>query len=252
MTARSKTKAVKPLEDARPAPPKRRATHTWKSPSADPSVLLIKDAERTRAEIIEVATKEFSNKGYSGGRINEIALRTRTSKRMIYYYFGSKEGLYKAVLFEHYRTLRADEHLLNLDSKPPLEALRDLVHFTFDWYLEHADQVPLVMVENIHQGRHVKNLPTIEPLNSVAISVVQRICERGVADGVIRPGLRPIDIYMSIASASFFNVSNRYTFAAIFNHDMASKKEAKIRRDSITEMILRYVAADPDAVSAKR
>jgi len=250
MTVRSKNSAAAPLAAAKPAPAKRRATHTWKSPSADPSVLLIKDAERTRSEIIEVATKEFSNKGYSGGRINEIALRTRTSKRMIYYYFGSKEGLYKAVLFEHYRRLRTDEQLLNLDSKPPLEALRALVHFTFDWYLDHADQVPLVMVENIHQGRHVKNLPTIEPLNSVAISVVSRICERGVADGVIRPGLRPIDVYMSIASASFFNVSNRYTFAAIFNHDMTSKKECKIRRDAITDMILRYVAADPKAVSA--
>ena len=208
-------------------------------------MLLIKDAERTRAEIIEVATKEFSTNGYSGGRINEIAERTRTSKRMIYYYFGSKEGLYRAVLYEHYRSLRADEQKLQLEKHPPLEALKLLIHFTFDWYLDHADQVPLVMVENIHRGRHIKGLPTLEPLNSVAISVVQKICDRGVAEGVIRPGLRPIDIYMSIASASFFNVSNRYTFAAIFGHDMTSKKESKVRRDAVTEMILRYVAVDP-------
>jgi len=249
MTASSKTAAAASAIEAKAITPRRRATHTWKSPSQDPSVLLIKDAERTQAEIIAVATEEFSTNGYSGGRINEIALRTRTSKRMIYYYFGSKEGLYRAVLFEHYRRLRAAEAKLKLDSKPPLEALTSLIHFTFDWYLRHADQVPLVMVENIHRGRHIKHLPTIEPLNSVVIGLVNRICERGVAEGVIRPGLRPVDIYMSIAATSFFNVSNRYTFASIFGHDMTSKKEAKLRRDAVTEMILHYVSVDPALVS---
>jgi AcrR family transcriptional regulator len=251
MGVRSKSPSPPPAPLEQPSP-KRRATHTWRKNAQDSSVLLVKDAERTRAEIIAVATEEFSTYGYSGGRINEIAERTRTSKRMIYYYFGSKEGLYRAVLYEHYRRLRTDEQDLHLEKLPPLDALKALIHFTFDWYLDHADQVPLVMVENIHQGRHIKTLPTIEILNSVAINVVQNICKRGVADGVIRPGLRPIDIYMSIASASFFNVSNRYTFAAIFGHDMTPKKEAKIRRDAITEMILRYVAVDADSVKAKR
>ena len=251
MPARSKASTAEPSPAPKAATPKRRARHTW-SPSQDPSVLLIKDAERTQAEIIEVAMAEFSANGYSGGRINEIAERTRTSKRMIYYYFGSKEGLYRAVLYEHYRRLRADEETLKLDSKPPLEALKALIHFTFDWYLSHADQVPLVMVENIHKGRHIKHLPTIEPLNSVVIDLVHRICERGAAEGVIRPGLRAVDVYMSIASAAFFNVSNRYTFAAIFGHDMVSKKEIKIRREAVTEMILRYVAVDADSVTAAR
>lgn len=225
---------------------RRRVAHVARSGSAQNPVLLVKDAERTRADILEEATKEFSRNGYSGGRINEIARRTRTSKRMIYYYFGSKKGLYKAVLFEHYRRLRADEGALNLDEKPPLEALKRLVYFTFDWYLEHADQVPLVMVENIHRGAHIADLPAIEPLNTVVIGLVDRICKRGVIDGSIRPGLRAIDIYMSIAAMSFFNISNRYTFKAIFGHDMTRATELKQRRDGITEMVLRFVAADPD------
>ena len=243
-------RADKKAEEA--APPKetsgvrRRVAHLAKSGSAQTPVMLVKDAERTQADILEEATKEFSRKGYSGGRINEIAKRTRTSKRMIYYYFGSKEGLYKAVLFEHYRRLRADEGELKLDEKPPLEALKRLVHFTFDWYLAHAAQVPLVMVENIHRGAHIAELPSIEPLNTVVIGLVDRILKRGEAEGSIRPGVRAIDVYMSIAATSFFNISNRYTFKAIFGHDMTGAAEIAVRRDAVTEMVLRYVAIDPD------
>jgi len=224
-----------------PKLPKRRVAHTAKGNSKSGPELVIKDAERTRAEIIEVATKEFSQRGYSGGRINEIAERTRTSKRMIYYYFGSKEVLYRAVLFEHYRRLRANDSAAGLEDKPPLEALATLTRLTFDWYVEHATEVPLVMVENIHRGKHVNSLPEFESLNSTAIDLVRLIYDRGVADGVMRPNLRPIDIYISIASASFFNVSNRYTFKAIFGHDMSTKEEIARRREALTDCVLRYV-----------
>ena len=220
--------------------PKRRAAHFAKL-ATDPGGGMIKDAERTRAEILAVATEEFSRRGFSGGRVNEIALKTRTSKRMIYYYFGSKAGLYQAVLLEHYRRLRTDEGQLALDSKPPLEALQRLVHFTFDWYVEHAAEVPLVMVENIHQGAHIRKLPALESLNSKAIDLVQRIYERGVKDGAMRPGIRPIDIYMSIAAASFFNISNRHTVAALFGYDMADAQELARRRIAVTDMIISYV-----------
>jgi AcrR family transcriptional regulator len=244
MTARSKQDASQTPKEKTAV--RRRVAHVAKSGSAQTPVMLVKDAERTQADILEEATKEFSRKGYSGGRINEIAKRTRTSKRMIYYYFGSKEGLYKAVLFEHYRRLRADEGELHLDELPPLEALKRLVGFTFDWYLAHAAQVPLVMVENIHRGAHIAELPTIEPLNTVVIGLVDRICKRGVAEGSIRKGVCAIDVYMSIAATSFFNISNRYTFLAIFGHDMTGAEETKARREAVIEMILRYVAVDPD------
>src|SRR6478609_7332413 len=152
----TKTSDAKATPATEAASPKRRVAHTATRNTKSGPELVIKDAERTRAEIIEVATKEFSQRGYSGGRINEIAERTRTSKRMIYYYFGSKEGLYKAVLFEHYRRLRANDRDAMLAEKPPLEALAVLTRFTFDWYVEHAKEVPLVMVENIHHGVHIR------------------------------------------------------------------------------------------------
>jgi AcrR family transcriptional regulator len=245
MTRSTTSKDAKAAEAIAPTPPKRRIAHTAKRNSKSGPELVVKDAERTRAEIIDVATKEFSQRGYSGGRINEIAERTRTSKRMIYYYFGSKEVLYRAVLYEHYRRLRANDSEAGLQDKPPLDALAALTRLTFDWYVEHASEVPLVMVENIHRGKHVNSLPEFESLNSTAIELVRSIYDRGVAEGVMRPNLRPIDIYITIASASFFNVSNRYTFKAIFGHDMSLKEEIARRREALTDTVLRYVAANP-------
>jgi AcrR family transcriptional regulator len=245
----SRRAAVSPPDHPTPPPaPKRRVAHVAKHVSQGSTGLMIKDSERTRAEIIEVATKEFSLRGYSGGRINEIAERTRTSKRMIYYYFGGKEGLYRAVLYEHYRRLRANDRDTLLAKLPPLKALATLTRHTFDWYVEHAAEVPLVMVENIHRGAHISTLPDIESLNSTAIEIITSIYERGVKGGVMRPGLRPIDVYMTIAAASFFNVSNRYTFKAIFAHDISTPEEIALRRQAVTETVLRYVATHPSLV----
>jgi len=199
------------------------------------------DPERTKANIIQIATEEFSEVGYSGARIDRIADKMNTSKRMIYYYFGSKEGLYSAVLLEYYRQLRGAEADLRLDEKPPLEALAELMEFTFDYHAANADNVRLVMVENIHKGKHIKQMPTLEPINTSVIDTVGRICARGVAEGVIRADVKPWDVYTSIAALSFFNVSNRYTFSAIFNHDMISPEAAAERRAAVVDMMIRYV-----------
>jgi AcrR family transcriptional regulator len=199
------------------------------------------DPDRTKADIIAVATEEFSEHGLSGARVDSIAERTRTSKRMIYYYFQSKEGLYREVLVNYYLTLRNAERELNLDDLPPLEAIEKLVHFTVDFHNRHGDDVRLVITENMQRGRHIKTLPSLEPINSVVINAVRRICERGATDGVMREGIDPIDLYMSIAALSFFNISNRHTFSIIFNTDMESAEALELRKASITDMILRYV-----------
>lgn len=200
------------------------------------------DPERTQANIIEVATHEFSEKGLSGARIDEIADRTNTSKRMIYYYFESKEGLYRAVLEDCYRRIRSIEGTLDLEHKPPVEALAQLVRFTFDYQVSNPDFIRLVMVENIHHGEHIAQLEDLRALSGTAIEALRRICERGVAEGVMRSDLDPIDLHMSISALCFFNVSNQHTFSTIFKVDMTSPEAAKARRESVTKMILRYVA----------
>jgi AcrR family transcriptional regulator len=199
------------------------------------------DPERTMQNIIEVATQEFSNKGLTGARIDEIAALTRTSKRMIYYYFGSKEGLYIAVLEEAYRRIRQIESELHLEDLPPVEALRTLVGFTYDYQLANPDFIRLVMNENIHNGEFLAQSRTIQELNVPAINAVRAVYERGCAEGVFRPDIDPVDLHMSISALCFFNVSNRHTFALIFKRDLDTPEAIAARRASIVEMISRHV-----------
>ena len=178
------------------------------------------DPARTMANILEVATREFSDKGLAGARIDEIAAATRTSKRMIYYYFESKEGLYVAVLEEAYRRMRAIEAELHLEDLPPEDALRKLVGFTVDYQLANPDFIRLVMTENIHRGEFLAQSRRSRNSTCRPSKALRRVYERGVAGGVFRIGLDPIDLHMSISALSVFNVANRHTFALIFKRDL--------------------------------
>ncbi len=199
------------------------------------------DPARTMADIIEVATREFAEKGLAGARIDVIAEAMRTSKRMIYYYFGSKEGLYIAVLEEAYRRMRAIEAELHLEDLPPEDALRKLVGHTVDYQLAHPEFIRLVMTENIHRGEYLARSQAIHQLNVPAIEGLRRVYERGVAVGVFRAALDPIDLHMSISALSVFNVANRHTFSLIFQRDLELPAALIARRDSIIEMIVRFV-----------
>jgi AcrR family transcriptional regulator len=199
------------------------------------------DPERTMADIIEVATHEFSEKGLAGARIDVIAEAMRTSKRMIYYYFGSKEGLYIRVLEEAYRRIRQIETGLHLEDLPPDEALRKLVGFTVDYQLANPDFIRLVMTENIHRGEYLAQSKVIHQLNVPAIEGLRRVYERGLAAGVFRSGVDMIDLHMSISALSFFNTANRHTFALIFKRNFDAPAAIAARRDNIIEMIVRFV-----------
>ncbi|WP_369821769.1 TetR/AcrR family transcriptional regulator [Polaromonas sp. OV174] len=195
------------------------------------------------AGILEVATTEFANKGLSGARIDEIAAATRTSKRMIYYYFGSKDGLYIAVLEEAYRRMRAIESELHLEDLPPEDALRRLVGFTFDHHYDNQDYIRLVMTENMERGAHLAQSKSIQALNVPAIEAIRKLYDRGVTAKLFRPGLDAIDIHASISALTFFNVSNQHTFGLIFKRDAHSAQALAARRDSIIEMLVRFVRA---------
>ena len=193
------------------------------------------------ADIIAVATREFAEKGLAGARIDVIAEAMRTSKRMIYYYFGSKEGLYVRVLEEAYRRIREIEAGLHLEDLPPEDALRKLVAFTVDYQLANPDFIRLVMTENIHRGEYLAQSKLIQKLNVPAIEGLRRVYERGVAEGRFRVGIDAVDLHMSISALSVFNVANRHTFALIFQRDLESPSAQIARRDSIVEMVVRFV-----------
>ena len=193
------------------------------------------------AGILEVAMAEFAEKGLSGARIDAIAEATHTSKRMIYYYFGNKEGLYVAVLEESYRRMRAIEAELHLDDLAPIAALQRLTEFTFDHHQGNEAYIRLVMCENIERGQYLAQSKSIQELNVPAISSIQRLYDRGVGSGVFRTGLDPIDIHASISALTFFNVSNQHTFGLIFKNAGQSKKAQTTRRQNIVELIVRFV-----------
>jgi AcrR family transcriptional regulator len=199
------------------------------------------DAEQTKRELLEVATEEFAAMGLNGARVDEIADRTRTSKRMIYYYFGSKEGLYLAVLEKAYSDIREVEKTLSLENLDPVAAIRKLVSFTFDYHDAHPEFVRLVSIENIHCAAYLKTSDSIKTRNLSVIKTIEDILKAGVEAGVFRSGVDPIDLHMLISGFCFHRVSNHYTFGTIFGRDPMSPDLKSRHRRMIADAICAYL-----------
>ena len=202
------------------------------------------DPEGTRQNIMEGASQEFALNGLSGARIDEIAAKTRSSKRMIYYYFGDKEGLYLSALENAYRQVREGEAKLDVEGLAPVEGLRRLVEFTFDHHHQHEDFIRMVMIENIHHGQYLERSNVVRELNVTAIAHIQALYERGVAEGLFREGLDPLEIHWQISALCFFNVSNRATFSRLFARDFGTQDMLARLRHNTVDMVLRYVLRD--------
>jgi AcrR family transcriptional regulator len=201
------------------------------------------DEDGTRDRILAVALQEFSRHGLAGARIDAIAAESGLNKGMIYYHFGSKEELYIAALEESYRRFRQIESAFHLDSLPPVPALRGLVGATFDFHAAHPEFIRMVMGENINQGEYIRKISGLQAINHPAIALLERLCKRGIAEGVFRADLDPVDLHMSISALSFYNVSNRHTVGFIFGRDLGAADVHAARRESVIDMILRGVRA---------
>jgi len=199
------------------------------------------DPQGTKQNILEIASEEFALNGLSGARIDEIAARTRSSKRMIYYYFGDKEGLYLSALENAYRLVREGESKLDIDGLSPIDALTRLVEFTFDHHHQHEEFIRMVMIENIHHGQYLDRSKAIRELNVTAIDYISKIYARGVADKVFRTGIDPVELHWQISALCFFNVSNRATFSKIFDRDFGAAAALDRLRKNSVEMVLRFV-----------
>ena len=206
-----------------------------------------RDPERTRQEILDVALSEFARNGYAGARVDEIAARTRTTKRMLYYYFSSKEQLYIAVLERAYSTARDAERQLDVDHLEPLSAIRTLAELTFDHHESHQDFISLVAIENIHRAEFIVQSPALAELNTPAVAVIESILQRGRESGAFRRDVEAIDVHMMISAFCFFRVSNRHTFGALFGVDMLDPARRDRYRQMIGDMVVSYLSAQPTA-----
>ena len=207
-----------------------------------------RDAARTRAEILEVATQEFARLGYSGARVDDIAARIRTTKRMIYYYFGNKEQLFTAVLEHAYTAIREAEQQLESADLDPISAIRRLVELTFDHHESHPHFIRLVSIENIHEAEHITASETIGALNSPAIEIIGRILEEGREQGVFTSEVDAVDLHAMISSFCFFRVANRHTFGALFGRDLTAADRREHYRTMLGDLVLRYLTGDAPAL----
>ena len=200
-----------------------------------------KAPEANRARIVKAAIDEFASRGFKGASMDAIAARTHTTRALINYYFGGKEQIYLAVLEQVYAEIRQAESLLDLEHLAPVDAVRRIVQFTFDYYLGHEGFVRLVVAENQAKGRYLKKSKAMRSLNRTIIDTLARVIERGEATGDFRPGLDPVEVHMSIAALGMFNVTNQHTFSAIFQREMGAKGDVRRRREMVTEVILSYL-----------
>ncbi|MDD7926816.1 TetR/AcrR family transcriptional regulator [Actinomycetospora chibensis] len=202
-----------------------------------------RDAVRTRADLLAVATTEFADHGFSGARVDEIAARTRTTKRMIYYYFGSKRGLYLAVLENAYAGIRVLEAQLEVEHLDPARAMRALAELTFDHHESHPDFVRLVAIENIHRAEHLRTSEVLAGLAAPAVDVLGGILERGRAAGLFRDDVDALDVHMVISAFCIFRTANRYTFQAVFDRDLLDPDRRAHYRRMVGDLVLEYLTA---------
>jgi len=203
-----------------------------------------RDRERTRQEILEIAFAEFAENGLFGGNTDAIAARANITKRLIFYYFNSKEELFTAVLEMAYAKMRLAEEDLHLETLEPEAAIRRLAEFTFDFDQANPEYVRLVTIENIHRGRHIRGSKKLREMTRPIVSQIAAVLDRGIRAGAIRPGIDPIELHMSLNALCFFSVANRHTFEAQFATDMSSQKAKAQRRLEIADLLWRYVRSD--------
>ncbi len=197
----------------------------------------------TRERILEAATQEFAARGLGGARVDAIAGRARANKRMIYHYFGNKEDLFLAVMERTYAHIRSKESALNLDALAPVEAMRKLVRFTFNYFLENPHFVTLLNSENLHQARHIRRSPRVKDINSPVIAALEGILARGRESGVFRGDVDPIQLYISVAGICYFYFSNIHTLSTIFERDLLTRAALRERERHVIDVVLGYLRA---------
>lgn len=205
--------------------------------------LRVRDADATKARILEAAKEEFAKLGLGGARVDEIADRAKANKRMIYHYFGSKEELFKIVLEEAYIDIRTAEQSLDLEHLPPREALSRLVTFTWRYYLENPEFIRLVNSENLHKARHIKESARLQEVSRRFTGMVHDILKRGEAEGVFRPGIDPVQLNITIAAIGYYYLTNRFTGSFLFEQDFMAPEALDARLAFNLDTVMRLVEA---------
>lgn len=204
-----------------------------------------RDADATRTRILVAAKKEFAKRGLGGARVDEIAERAKANKRMIYHYFENKENLFRVVLEDAYTHIRTAEQKLELEHLPARNALEKLIRFTWDYYLKNPEFITLVNSENLHKARHLKQSEIIDQISRRFVDMVSDLLDRGVKEGVFRPGIDPVQLNITIAAIGYYYLTNRFTGSIVFQRDLMTPEALDERLTFNIETIMRLVCITP-------
>ena len=200
-----------------------------------------RDPDATRARILAAAKSEFAKKGLGGARVDDIAAKARINKRMLYHYFGNKEELFQRTLEDAYGAFRAAEAALKIEQDEPITALKRLVTFTWDYYLANPEFITLVNSENLHKARHIKASEAMDDMNKPFVARMQKLLQRGVAQGLFRSDLDPVQILIALAGFGFHYLTNRHTGAIVYGRDLMSEQAKAARLKFNVDSVLRIV-----------
>ncbi len=201
----------------------------------------VRDPEKSRTRILQAARVEFARHGLGGARVDQIAKSAGINKRMLYHYFGNKDDLFSAVLEANYAHKRDSERALALEQESPPDAIRKLVALTWNYYLDHPEFLTLLNSANLHQAKHLKRSKEIRKMHAPFVAMLKDILDKGVDQKVFRPGLDPVQLYISIAGLSSFYLSNHHTLSVIFNRKLLAPTARAERLRHMTEVILSYL-----------
>lgn len=203
-----------------------------------------RDSALTKEAILQAATFEFCRNGIGGARVEAIAKRAKANMRLLYAYFGDKNGLYLAVLEHVYTEIRAAEQQLNLDDLEPVAAMRELINFTFNFFQGHQNYIALINNENLQRGRNLRKSRKIADLTLPLVASIEDILQRGLKAGQFRSDVDPVQLYVTITAMSYFHVSNRHTLSAMFDKDLGDPRWLELRRQHAQDMILTWLTAE--------
>ncbi len=212
--------------------------------SSSPVEVKSRDAERTRARILQTARSEFAENGLAGTRLDGVAQAAGVDKRLIYYYFKSKEGLFVEVLVDAIADIRKTEKHLKLTELDPVEAIRQLIHFSFDYYLRNPEFIRLINSENLYRAKHLATSDRLSRLNQPLVESLALVLERGRAEGLFRGGVDALQLYMSLVGLTYYYVSNQHTLSLMFGRALMTPRAIEERLSHVTDVIMGYLLRD--------
>ncbi len=227
------------------ATPTKTRTASPRAASARKTGVREQAAQTTRDNILKAATKVFARYGYEGGSVEKISKAAKSFDRMIYYYFGSKEGLFIEVLEETYRRMNDAESKLDLDTAKPVEALQAVIRFVVGYYRKNPEFITLLNTENLHKGKHISKSMRAREYSSPAIEVIRRVLDSGQAQGLFRKDVSARDVYLLIAATGYFYMSNRHTLSAFLGEDLETAEALAHWESFVIDSVLRTVAPGP-------